>query len=299
MKRVLSFLSATILAMSLYTSPADAGTGLAKYNFTVTGLPGTCVPTRPYWVNDAASDSDCTTGGGSTFVICQCQADGISYSAFAVAGSGDVTAVGSMLSGAAFADLTADDDCLGLATSPGGAAAICFDNQSTDEIIMYGDVGVGLADPVADLHVEAGDSGFTITTAYEMALEGSTALDFLLAAPDASDISIWFGVPTLGAAQIEYNDNHATGPALTLESAANGIIDLLRHDSSVALRITPTGDVQIGGDTNAYMLQLAETDSPGTCDATARGQMYYDISMGHQCVCDGTNWVDGVGTTCT
>ncbi|MEZ6255277.1 MAG: hypothetical protein R3B92_00655 [Patescibacteria group bacterium] len=46
-------------------------------------------------------------------------------------GSGDITAVGSMTSGATFADSTADDDWLGLGSSAG---RIEFDDQATDEV---------------------------------------------------------------------------------------------------------------------------------------------------------------------
>ncbi len=74
--------------------------------------------------------------------------------AIAAAG-GDITAVGSMTTGDAFADATADDDWLGLG---GAAGRIEFDDQATDEInVLDANFGIGDASPLALLTVGSGD----------------------------------------------------------------------------------------------------------------------------------------------
>ena len=68
-----------------------------------------------------------------------------------VGAAGDITAVGSMTSGAVFADSTADEDWLGL-----GAAAgrILFRNQTTDVIaLLNANVGIGTTAPAESLQV--------------------------------------------------------------------------------------------------------------------------------------------------
>ncbi len=65
--------------------------------------------------------------------------------------SGDITAVGSMTSGNAFADAGADDQWLGIGSTAG---RIEFDNQYVDEVnILDAKVGIGTSTPLAQLHV--------------------------------------------------------------------------------------------------------------------------------------------------
>jgi hypothetical protein len=67
------------------------------------------------------------------------------------AASGDITVVGSMLSGDVFADSTADDDWLGLGASAG---RIEFDDQATDEVnVLSANFGIGTQAPISQLHV--------------------------------------------------------------------------------------------------------------------------------------------------
>jgi hypothetical protein len=112
-------------------------------------------------------------GSGSHFTLFQTQAQGanINYTLPAVAGTngqvlqtdasgmlswsspatGDITAVGSMISGSVFSDATADGDWLGLGASAG---RIQFVNQTPDEVyILSANVGIGTTTPEGMLHV--------------------------------------------------------------------------------------------------------------------------------------------------
>jgi trimeric autotransporter adhesin len=66
---------------------------------------------------------------------------------------GDITAVGSMTSGDAFAGSTADDDWLGLGGGA-GVGRIEFDDQTIDEVnILNANVGIGTATPTQQLEL--------------------------------------------------------------------------------------------------------------------------------------------------
>jgi len=76
---------------------------------------------------------------------------------WASAGVGDITAVGSMISGAAFADATATGDWLGLGSAAG---RIEFDDQATDEVnILDANVGIGTTSPSRRVHIVSTSSG--------------------------------------------------------------------------------------------------------------------------------------------
>jgi len=96
-------------------------------------------------------------------------------SSLGISGSGTITAVGSMTTGNAFADATADDDWLGLGS---GAGRIEFDDQSTDEVNILGaKVGISTSSPFARLGVEtqAGDIwGFAVGSSTKSLLSVST-----------------------------------------------------------------------------------------------------------------------------
>ncbi len=79
---------------------------------------------------------------------------------------GSITAVGSFTSGAAFAGLTADDQCFGLTNDCSGlttAGRIEFDDQAIDEInFLNARVGIGTSTPLTTLDV-AGTGRFMAT----------------------------------------------------------------------------------------------------------------------------------------
>jgi hypothetical protein len=68
-----------------------------------------------------------------------------------IGGAGDITAVGSVASGAAFADTNADDQWLGLGSTAG---RIEFDDQTIDEInFLSANIGIGTTAPTVTLDV--------------------------------------------------------------------------------------------------------------------------------------------------
>lgn len=87
---VLAILSLAILALIVLASSLDAQVIRVPPVRTVATL-GACADGSPklVYVTDGASASDCTTGGGSTEVLCGCQ-DG-SWTAAAAGGAGTVT----------------------------------------------------------------------------------------------------------------------------------------------------------------------------------------------------------------
>ncbi len=111
------------------------------------------------------------------------------------------------------------------------------------------------------------------------------------------------------------NDNHDAGIRIHdgLNSVRHHIFnsnnenDLLRivpgdnYGQGIALQ--QDGNVGIGTKTPitklevSYVIRATPTDTPGNCDATTEGAMYYDDSLNQPCFCNGTNWLqfDGGG----
>jgi hypothetical protein len=77
--------------------------------------------------------------------------DGVGILSWITPNAGDITSVGSMISGDAFANATADDDWLGLGLTAG---RIEFDDQATDEVnILAANVGIGTSTPSQQLEI--------------------------------------------------------------------------------------------------------------------------------------------------
>ncbi|MBT6401812.1 MerR family transcriptional regulator, partial [candidate division WWE3 bacterium] len=121
-----------------------------------------------------------------------------------VGGAGDITAVGSFSSGAAFADSTADDDWLGLGAA---AARIEFDDLATDEInILDANVGIGTTAPSAQLSVgsasefrvdSSGDLTRVNDVAYAWPASQAAADNYVLTNDSAGNLT-WESVVSLG-----------------------------------------------------------------------------------------------------
>ncbi len=171
--------------------------------------------------------------------------DGSGNLSWSAAGSGDITAVGSMTSGAAFADSTADDDWLGLGASAG---RIEFDDQTTDEVNILGaNVGIGTATPGVKLHVQTGDAGVEPTwTAPDVAIfenASGTNASIQLFTSNAANGNICFSdTDTRCQGYISYA--HATD-SLVFQTAA-----------AVRLTIDSSGRVGIGATTPDALLDI-------------------------------------------
>ncbi|OGE30366.1 hypothetical protein A2631_01160 [Candidatus Daviesbacteria bacterium RIFCSPHIGHO2_01_FULL_44_29] len=127
----------------------------------------------------------------------------------AAVGQGDITAVGSMTSGAAFADSGADDDWLGLGS---GAGRIEFDDQTTDEVnILSANVGIGTQTPGGSLDVSAAKSLTPSLTGAYLSFSASTLTDSGTAASGTLANAAFNSIaaPTLAATNTSVVTDHA------------------------------------------------------------------------------------------
>ncbi len=193
--------------------------------------------------------------------------------------SSGITAVGSMTSGDAFADATADDDWLGLGASAG---RIEFDDQTTDEInILNANVGIGTSAPVAPLHVggEVSKGGNDAIIVLSNETASSATEDALIQIGRRGHSTSVIGMTGSGAGATMSNNIFA----IATESGRGGID--FRTDGSFAsglingtsrLRITDDGSVGIGDATPDFLLDVAGTLGTDG-DATISGG---DVTIG-------------------
>lgn len=180
--------------------------------------------------------------GGSNYALIGDATGALSWlDTSTIGGGADITAVGSMTSGAAFADTTADDDWLGLGSTAG---RIEFDDQTTDEINILGAfVGIGVSAPgvaldiLGDTRLQAqGDLRFadsdssnyvgfqaptTVGTNYTLTLPDAVAggSNYALVGNGSGTLS-WLDTASLGGGSITVRESDASpsvSPATTLE----------------------------------------------------------------------------------
>jgi hypothetical protein len=77
-------------------------------------------------------------------------------------------------------------------------------------------------------------------------------------------------------------------------ASGSGVVGSVSGDATVAGRFEGNVEIIDG------VLKLNNTDSPGTCDGTTEGSLYYDATLNEPCFCNATNWLplDGTGS-CT
>ncbi|MFA6604350.1 MAG: tail fiber domain-containing protein [Patescibacteria group bacterium] len=137
---------------------------------------------------------------------------------------GDITAVGSMTSGDAFADSTATGDWLGLGS---GAGRIEFDDQATDEVnILSANVGIGTATPGTKLDI-VGTTRISGPSINALSLKSTDAVsDYMgIRWQDNAGSSLWYmGNDWLGTGNHDFRiyDNVNAATSLLFNQAAAG-----------------------------------------------------------------------------
>ncbi|EKD56521.1 MAG: hypothetical protein ACD_58C00162G0001, partial [uncultured bacterium] len=157
-------------------------------------------------------------------------------------GTGDITAVGSMVTNDAFADATADDDWLGLGASAG---RIEFDDQTIDEVnILSANVGINTSTPGSKLDILFNSTGIVgdANKVFNLATTGAT---FNTTGGNLSNYGAYFSNTSTESA----GGNVLTNIAMYL--AASGA------DANYAL-ITNGGNVGIGTTAPTALLSVAE-----------------------------------------
>ncbi|MBF0492797.1 MAG: hypothetical protein HQM15_08455 [Deltaproteobacteria bacterium] len=220
-----------------------------------TSLPGTCTVGEHFMKNNAAS--------GQMLYLCEATNSWVVQGGGG--GSGDITAVGSMASGDAFADASADGQWLGLGS---GAGRIAFDANGlgTDRVnILDADVGVGTTAPAYPLDVvgsgitinaktSAGTSGAYI--GFDHTSEGS-GRSYVLGSTGSGDDS--------GVGNFQLYDATASATRLTVNSSGYvGIGD----SSPAALLTVGSGDkFQVDGNGDIVKLNNVTTAFPSSNSA--------------------------------
>ena len=177
------------------------------------------------------------------------------------AAAGDITAVGSMESGSAFADSTADDDWLGLGALAG---RIEFDDQSVDEVnVLSAYVGIGTNAPNNPLEVLS-------TTATQVRVAYDTSNYFTQAVSSAGAVTF---DATGSSAGFTFSDNGIFNGTATFNSDADltlaGSENLaLTNTSASADQVSLTSTI---ADTNSVdIFSITVTDNT-VSSGTGRG----------------------------
>ena len=145
-------------------------------------------------------------------------------------------------------------------------------------------VGIGVMEPTGKLEI-VGGGGVNALRARSSAGGGYAAGYF-----DATGIGT-YGIWTNSDSYVGIRAYSGSGTAL------EGVTD-----SGYAATFTG-GNVGIGTTSPATMLEVSSvirstpTDSPGSCNSSIEGAMYYDDSLNEPCFCNGTAWqqFDGGG----
>lgn len=220
--------------------------------------------TAPYTLElppDAGGAGECLQNTGTPGVL--------DFGACA-AGAGDITAVGSMTSGAAFADATATGDCLGLTNDCSGATVagrIEFDDQATDEVnILNARVGIGISSNIDQtLHILTPDAYGGEKIEVANSTDGGAQLIF-----SAGSEPI-YGQGSLIQLNTALHSTEAN--YFMLLNRTNGPLTL-GTNGAYRMFVAYGGNVGIGTDTTPDTL----LDVQGTLSAGTNGEMSVDAS---------------------
>jgi hypothetical protein len=218
-----------------------ADNGPVIFNIEVADLPNPCAPDRPYWVSDGNDSEDCTLGGGSSQVICTCDAAGTGYTALSAGGA---TVYGDPV----ILDLEDDD---------------ANESDGLVELATSGDTNSIFSEPTADkLLIDVSQNWVQSDSAVALAADGANC--------DPGEIPL--GVDTQGAVQGCYTDSNASTICSALESLRGDGTCVLPWDfgARAALAACPPAQDQLRVDADGDLCfcdgtSWALVSGSGTC----------------------------------
>lgn len=154
-----------------------------------------------------------------------------------------------------------------------------INNSEKFRIVNSGYVGIGTDSPNTKLVVQGDGSHWT---------EG-----FLSLKNEDADagIRLYDGEDTVRYHIFNVNDDNDLFRIVPAANYWEGIA--LQQDGNVGIgTLYPVTKLEVSS-----VIRSTPTDSPGTCDPTTEGAMYYDDSMNEPCFCNGSSWrqFDGGG----
>ena len=216
---------------------------------TVSTLPSCGTGTKGwfYAVTDGANATDCSTGGGSTYVICDC--DGSSWTSIATGGSG-VTDHG------ALTGLTDDDHARYLDTS-------ADDTFSESTYALNADTSVA-SDTYTFTVSAGGGTGGSASRGAFWRLGGNNAAggpDVYISAGDGADGDILILNPSTSTSNISIQQKDASGTFSTLTLASGLTFAPFTGCSTCDFNLEDGVDLELHDATSTYSVEVKSSDS--------------------------------------
>ncbi len=232
----------TLILLLLLAAPVTAQLRDKVRVLTVAQLPAACTAARIYNVIDGNSTTDCTTGGSTNAVWCQCDSGGASYTGISVAaGGGDVTDVGDCATGACF-------------TAAGTGNSLVFEGATADGF----ETTLTATDPGADFTLTLPAETGTLVTSGNIAISDlANGTDGELVTWDSSGVPTTVPVGTVG----QVLTSAGAGAEPTFQAAAGGGLSNIVEDVSPQLGAQLDINGFALGDGTLELLTFSETGS--------------------------------------